>query len=261
MTQTEALPFSHTKYYSDEMGNTLHSKMLFFQKNINLDEVYFFKIQSNNVEQQFLQSSVCRSVNIDPCYMTLSKICLLTTKNYSHRLYLKNSIYAEITLYYKNGMWHTLPWTYSDYASSLMRGIFYDARTAAKILLDNYKKVKEIAVKWGASSFGVAALTDYKFKFKEFNGYNYGISCVVRLSDGILKTLKTHATALYSYHYRRINFVLDQMATHISTFIQNSGSIALPIPASQFVDWSKMLAHIAHIDVARKAGPRLDRTK
>lgn len=119
---------------------------------------------------------------------------------------------------------------------------------------DNYEKVKEIAERWGAAKFGVADLSDFKFEFTEFRGFKYGISCAVRLSDGILNTLKDHATPLYAYHYRQINFVLDQMATHISSFIQDMGYIALPIPASQFVDWSKMIAHLSHRDVAVKAG-------
>jgi len=119
---------------------------------------------------------------------------------------------------------------------------------------ENYNAVKQIAQVHGGAKFGVADLDGYRFNFHEFRGYKYGISVAVRLSDGILKTLKQHATALYAYHYRQINFVLDQLATHISLFVQNRGYAALPIPASQFIDWSKMLAHLSHRDVAVRAG-------
>jgi hypothetical protein len=56
-----------------------------------------------------------RTVNIDPGYVTLSKVILATTKDYSHRVYLRDGIFAEVTLYYKDGAFRPHVFTYRDY--------------------------------------------------------------------------------------------------------------------------------------------------
>ena len=56
-----------------------------------------------------------RTVNIDPGYVTLSKVVLATTKDYSHRVYLRDGIFAEVTLYYKDGAFRPHVFTYRDY--------------------------------------------------------------------------------------------------------------------------------------------------
>jgi hypothetical protein len=44
---------------------------------------------------------------------------LVTTKNYGHRIYLKDGIYAEVTLIYRNKNFEVLEWTYLDYRNEL----------------------------------------------------------------------------------------------------------------------------------------------
>ena len=45
-------------------------------------------------------------------------LVLATTKNYAHRIYLGEGIYAEVTLVYRNHTFEALPWSYPDYASA-----------------------------------------------------------------------------------------------------------------------------------------------
>jgi hypothetical protein len=71
-------------------------------------------------------------VNIDPGYLTLSKVVLATTKDYSHRLYLRDGIYAEVTLHYEAGAWRPWPWTYRDYASGQYLDFFERVRESLK---------------------------------------------------------------------------------------------------------------------------------
>jgi hypothetical protein len=73
-----------------------------------------------------------RVVNIDPGYLTLSKVVLATTKDYSHRLYLRDGIYAEVTLHYESGVWRPWPWTYRDYASGQYSEFFERVRESLK---------------------------------------------------------------------------------------------------------------------------------
>jgi hypothetical protein len=54
-------------------------------------------------------------VNIDPGYISLSHAILATTKGYAHRPYLRDGIYADLTLIYRNRSFQPLEWTYPDY--------------------------------------------------------------------------------------------------------------------------------------------------
>ncbi|MEM8680048.1 MAG: DUF4416 family protein, partial [Planctomycetota bacterium] len=56
-----------------------------------------------------------RPLNIDPGYLTLSKLVLASTKNHAHRIYLREGIFAEITLRYQARAWQPWDWTYPDY--------------------------------------------------------------------------------------------------------------------------------------------------
>jgi hypothetical protein len=69
-----------------------------------------------------------RQVNIDPGYVSLSKLVLATTKNHAHRIYLSDGIYAEVTLHYRDGAFRGYPWTYPDYASSEYCALFQKVR-------------------------------------------------------------------------------------------------------------------------------------
>ena len=81
------------------------------------------KIFTNNVEKRLSQNNK-RSVNIDPGYITPGKLVLLTTKNYSHRVYIRSGIYAEVALYFKNGRFQPWSWSYPDYRTDGY-GIFF----------------------------------------------------------------------------------------------------------------------------------------
>jgi epoxyqueuosine reductase QueG len=50
------------------------------------------------------------------------------------------------------------------------------------------------------------------------------------------------------------NWNLDLTAARLSAVIQDEGYRALPIPASQIVDWEKQTAHLSHKMIALRAG-------
>ncbi|HLZ18682.1 MAG TPA: DUF4416 family protein, partial [Smithellaceae bacterium] len=54
--------------------------------------------------------------NIDPGYLSQAHLILATGKGYTHRPYLRDGIYADLTLIYQGKKFCTLPWTYPDYA-------------------------------------------------------------------------------------------------------------------------------------------------
>jgi hypothetical protein len=70
------------------------------------------------LEGRFVNRRRGRIVNIDPGYLHSAKFVLATGKDYSHRIYLRNGIYGDLTLMVQKGAFISLPWTYPDYASS-----------------------------------------------------------------------------------------------------------------------------------------------
>jgi hypothetical protein len=122
-----ALPFDRTTYYSREMGEGLKRRFVSFEMLTDLESIENRKLQTIDIEKKLSRSDK-RTVNIDPGYLELSKFVLLTTKNYSHRIYLGRGIFAEVTLLFRNGTFSSLEWTYPDYQSAEYIGILNHIR-------------------------------------------------------------------------------------------------------------------------------------
>ena len=122
-TNQKGIPFNLTNYYEKEMGPNIWKQLLSFKNIIKPDDIAGIKIKTNALENKMpsaLKSNMSRPVNLDPGYVNLSKVVLLTTKDYSHRIYVRNGIYGEIALEFKNPAKGTkgfqpLPMTYRDY--------------------------------------------------------------------------------------------------------------------------------------------------
>ena len=110
------LPFNYTDYYQKEMGKDLKRRIVSFQYLVDPQLLPWIKLETNRVEEIFSVSGK-RRFNIDPGILDLARLILLTTKDYAHRIYVGNGIYAEVTLLYRNRDFLPLPWTYPDYKS------------------------------------------------------------------------------------------------------------------------------------------------
>ena len=109
-------PFDFTTYYYDETGIPLFRRLFGFKKLVQQQDLAQIKLTTNSLEQQYASGGK-RPVNIDPGYLLHERFVLATGKNYSHRIYIGNGIYADLTLIYSHGRFEPLPWTYPDYAS------------------------------------------------------------------------------------------------------------------------------------------------
>lgn len=120
------------------------------------------------------------------------------------------------------------------------------------------KELEKLLRETGASLFGVADIRDVKKEF-HFSGeilkdLDYAICVGLRLSDPILEEIDSFPTKIYYHHYRQANIALDRMAFRISSFIHSAGYWALPVPASQIIDWEKQVAHLSHKKIGYLAG-------
>jgi hypothetical protein len=129
--ESEILPFDHTDYYAAEFGQALQRQIVTFERLIAPEDLPAVKRQTNDLEQSFAHEGR-RLVNIDPGYVSLSKLVLATTKDHAHRLYLGQGIYGEVTLAYQQGRFRPWSWTYSDYASDRYCALFMDIRKRYK---------------------------------------------------------------------------------------------------------------------------------
>jgi hypothetical protein len=121
------LPFGYTAYYEKEMGAPLLRRVLAFRDLMAQDGLARIKRATNAIEQTHMVEGR-RSVNIDPGYLLLARFVLATGKNYSHRIYIGEGIYAELTLVFERGAFRPLPWTYPDYADRPLRDFLQRVR-------------------------------------------------------------------------------------------------------------------------------------
>lgn len=115
--QSENILFAYTDYYQKEFGTNLKRKFISFKKLVRPENLHRIKTLTNSLENK-LSSNGLRQINIDPGYLDLAKFVLASTKDFCHRIYLDQGIYAEITLFYQDKAF--LPWkyTYPDYRSN-----------------------------------------------------------------------------------------------------------------------------------------------
>lgn len=127
------LPWDHTDYYEGEMGKELFRRFVFAAGTIDPGRLSEIKHITNGWEATLAEHStdgLRRNVNIDPGYVTEAKVVLATGKDFPHRVYIGNGIYAEATLRYERQKNEFQPWeyTYPDFRREDVRGWFNDAR-------------------------------------------------------------------------------------------------------------------------------------
>ncbi len=114
--ESKEIPFNFTDYYNEEFGLPLKRKWISIDKKVPENELVHLKHTSIEWEKELAIDNK-RTVNCDPGGISESRVVLVTTKNYSHRIYIGNGIYGEVTLIYKNKTFKPLEWTYPDYQS------------------------------------------------------------------------------------------------------------------------------------------------
>jgi len=124
---------------------------------------------------------------------------------------------------------------------------------------ENFVQLQQWVYQQGIAKMGVTQIDEeLKTKFylspDELQDFQFAISLAVRLSQAVLESLKDRPTLLYKWHYRQANNFLDAVAFRLADKIQQAGYHALPIAASQIIDWKEQLGHLSHRHVAEAAG-------
>ena len=130
--RSTAMPFTQTTYYEREMGANLTRLYVAFYPLISIATLAAVKHMTNRLEARWSTPQGQRRVNIDPGYLDLAKVVLASTKDHSHRLYIGDGIFAEVTLRYRQHAFQPWEWTYPDYRVPATLTFFHQLRALYK---------------------------------------------------------------------------------------------------------------------------------
>ena len=134
--ESDCFDFTETDYYEASMGTGLKKQFFAYQDLVDPAVLPDIKRQTNTWEEEFAATGdfeVARPLNLDPGYISLGKLVLASTKDHSHRIYLRDGIYAEVTLHYRGKAWQNSPWTYPDYQRADFQAFFDECREYLKM--------------------------------------------------------------------------------------------------------------------------------
>lgn len=127
-----------TDYYAEEMGPHLSRAWWSLHRLLPPDRLAEFKLFASELEQRYAVPRGGRGVNIDPGYLNESRLVLASCKDFSHRVYLGQGVYAEVTMVCRKDGFQPLEWTYGDYRSPEALRFFHALKQ------DYRKQLKEI---------------------------------------------------------------------------------------------------------------------
>ncbi len=125
--ETAPRAWDYTDHYEEELGPDILRRFLFFGNLIQQDSLVEIKLFTNSLEAE-LSTGGKRNVNLDPGYMTMAKVVLASTKDYSHRICLGRGIFAEVALSYIRDGFKPYYYTYRDYRDEHHLKLFHEAR-------------------------------------------------------------------------------------------------------------------------------------
>ena len=116
--ESPAFDFHETDYYEPTMGAGIQKVFFAFAPPFDPARLADLKLQTNAWEKEYARASEHaepRPLNLDPGCLTLGKLVLASTKDFAHRVYLRDGIYAEVTLFYRHHRWEHHQFTFADY--------------------------------------------------------------------------------------------------------------------------------------------------
>lgn len=130
------MPFEASGYYASEMGTELRKILVAAATPRDPGELAAWKTATNQLEAEYArlpkdvgsEHGQQRPLNLDPGYVSQSKLVLATVKDRDHRIYVGDGIFAEVTLRYLRSGWTDNPWTYPDYRTAPVKAFALQCR-------------------------------------------------------------------------------------------------------------------------------------
>lgn len=140
-----------TNYYEPEMGRNLIRFWAAFEQLRSPEELVQIKWSCTGLENTFAINGK-RRINLDPGYLTEAKIILASFKDFSHRIYIGQGVYADMQLIYRGGRFVTMDWTFADYRSDVAQEFFLQLRKRYRAKLKSYIESDSGAISIGQES-------------------------------------------------------------------------------------------------------------
>jgi hypothetical protein len=130
----DTVPFARTDYYEPEMGADLVRWYACLDELMPPERLVELKQLTWQLEQHHCRDGH-RLVNLDPGYLDLFKVVLASFKHGPQKLYLGSGVWADPVLYFRDGAYRELPWTFPDLRGGDHAAFFAAARELYKTLL------------------------------------------------------------------------------------------------------------------------------
>ncbi|MEA2014796.1 MAG: DUF4416 family protein [Thermodesulfobacteriota bacterium] len=130
------IPFQYTDYYTKELGPSLVRRFISFETLVSPDTLPDIKLVTNRIENRYTRNGN-RLINIDPGYISKAHLILATGKAYTHRPYIRDGIYADLTLIFQKHTFRDLEWTYPDYSEGNTITMFNNIRERYAVQLQD----------------------------------------------------------------------------------------------------------------------------
>jgi len=128
---SEPLPFVANGFYTETMGEPLMKQLVAFYDVVEPGTLAEWKHETNAIEDAWAaqtRTPESRPLNLDSGYITQAKLVLATTKDRDHRIYLRDGMFAEVTLNYVGKKWIHHRWSYPDYRTPRVAEFATDCR-------------------------------------------------------------------------------------------------------------------------------------
>ena len=136
---SEIYKFDSTDYYQEEMGSGLYRIFLSLKGLYPVEQSVSLKNETNSWENEWKEAGK-RTLNLDPGYLDLHKVVLLSGKEGPQKIYLGGGIWADLNLIRKAGRFEALPWTFPDLRESRYHSFFERVRENLKLDLKSIRK-------------------------------------------------------------------------------------------------------------------------
>ena len=137
--ESEIYKFDSTDYYQEEMGSGLYRNFLSLKGLYPVEQSVSLKNETNSWENEWKEAGK-RTLNLDPGYLDLHKVVLLSGKEGPQKIYLGGGIWADLNLIRKVGRFEALPWTFPDLRESRYHSFFERGRENLKLDLKPIRK-------------------------------------------------------------------------------------------------------------------------
>ena len=137
--ESEIYKFDSTDYYQEEMGSGLYRIFLSLKGLYPVEQSVSLKNETNSWENEWKEAGK-RTLNLDPGYLDLHKVVLLSGKEGLHKIYLGGGTWADLNLIRKARRFEALPWTFPELRESRYHSFFDRVRENLKLDLKSIRK-------------------------------------------------------------------------------------------------------------------------